>query len=535
MSWFLKYRPKQIKDLDLTSVRQSFLQMMDKGKLPQTLLFAGPKGTGKTSTSRIIGAMLNDPANEKLVDQVYLHEKSIKGKLKEPNPKSDFAQRVYCGQSFVVQEMDAASNRGIDDVRALKQRIALPPQEGKMAVYILDEVHMLTNEAFNALLKILEEPPVHVVFILATTELHKVPATIVSRCTLVSFHKASVEEIVGRLQINLKAEKIKFEDEALEQIAQRADGSFRDAVKMAELAAQAGEINLDTLENVLGGSAEVKVEKLIEAVLAKDEKLIGQIFQDLRLENFDQDYFYKTFYTWLHDNLLKSLGVKIGKPKIKQKISSFFLKSLLSVDLTIETPINFLPLELKLLEIVAKAKGNSGGEPKKSEIKSEKAKKKSKKAEKQVKAIKSEDEESKLKPITHEDEFVDQIEQEVINEKIEYLDCSDQSASQAICERWEELLKIVSQENITLASLLRSGKPKGGANGTAEVGVYYRFHQEQLQQPKFKNLIEKCGSQLLGSKISFKFVLANPPQKAELVDVPAESTKLESLAEETLM
>jgi len=532
MSWFLKYRPKQIKDLDLTSVRQSFLQLMDKGKLPQTLLFAGPKGTGKTSTSRIIGAMLNDPANEKLVDKAYLQKKSVKGKLKEPNPESDFAQRVYCGQSFVVQEMDAASNRGIDDVRALKQRIALPPQEGKMAVYILDEVHMLTNEAFNALLKILEEPPAHVVFILATTELHKVPATIVSRCTLVSFHKASVDEIVGRLQRNLKAEKIKYEDEALDQIAQRADGSFRDAVKLAELAAQAGEITSKTLENVLGGSAEVKVANLIKAVLAKDEKKIGQIFETLRQENFDQDYFYKTFYQWLHDNLLKSLGVLEGEPKVQQKISSFLLKALLTVDLTVETPISFLPLELKLLELVAKAKKNSAGSSGASAKKLNKKKVEPAKEEKKevVKAAAA----TEIQEDT-ENLFIEEVESDLELDKVEYLNEGDQSASQAICERWEELLRIVSEENITLASLLRSGKPKGGANGTAEVGVYYRFHQEQLQQPKFKNLIEKCGSQLLGSKISFKFVLANPPEKAELVDVPSHSSKLQTLAEETLM
>ncbi len=550
MSWFLKYRPKQIKDLDLTDVRQSFLKMMEAGKIPQTMLFAGPKGTGKTSTSRIIGAMLNDPANEKIVDSLYFDQKSIKdNQFEEPDPESDFADRVYRGQSFVVQEMDAASNRGIDDIRQLKERITLPPQEGKMAVYILDEVHMLTNQAFNALLKILEEPPSHVVFILATTEMHKVPATIVSRCSTISFRKASVKEVVGRLEKILKKEEVDYEQQALKQIAFRADGSFRDAVKLAELAAQSGEITPDRLEAVVGGSAEARVTGLVKSVLTKDQAQVAQVFKDLRQENFDQDYFYKTFFQLLHRSLLQSMKIKKGEPVVNQSVAKFLLKELMKVDLSQPSPISFLPMELRLLEIIERAKqnddnsgrdgeGNETDHSSKNEKKSPQKKTDLKNETEQATENKEErkaqqDSSAEIASEVNLNQFKQQTQQEKTLNPVE--DSTNDSLSQIICDQWPKLINSVAEKNSTVAALLRSGKPTSGPNGTAKVKVFYSFHQEQLRQPKFKSLIEKCGSQLVGSKIRFKFILTNPPEKAELVDVPAKSEKLEALAEETLM
>jgi len=157
MAWHRKHRPQLVSELHLASVRTALEKLMASKNFPQVFLFAGPKGTGKTSTSRILGAMLNDPLNADVVDAFFFKKPLKKARsLQNPDIKSDFSRRVYEGNSFVVQEMDAASNRGIDDIRALKERVMLPPQEGKVTVYILDEAHMLTTEAFNALLKLLE-------------------------------------------------------------------------------------------------------------------------------------------------------------------------------------------------------------------------------------------------------------------------------------------------------------------------------------------------------------------------------------------
>ncbi|KUK79892.1 MAG: DNA polymerase III, subunits gamma and tau [Microgenomates bacterium 39_7] len=533
MSWYLKYRPHQVADLDLTRVREQLLRMMESGKFPQTFLFAGPKGTGKTSASRIIGAMLNDPANEEAVTKIFLDSTS-KGKavsLSEPDPKSDFARRVFSGDSLIVQEMDAASHRGIDDIRQLKERIFIPPQEGSMSVYILDEVHMLTNEAFNALLKILEEPPPHVVFILATTELHKVPATIVSRCNLITFYKANTQEIIDRLKKILKQEKIDFEEEALLEIARRSDGSFRDAVKLAEISSQSGKITLKKVDELIGGSALVEVKKIIELILAKDEVGICQFFISLRERNYDEEYFIKSFLSYLHQNLLGSLKVVDFKPTLEPKVSQFLLNQLIKLDLEQTSPISFLPLELLLLSLVQRAKkdkpesapSNDSGEKKIVEKKSLKqtSSSENKQTKKSVEKLEKEEEPLSESPL-------DSSVMEVVND-------SSHSLSESLCERWHDFLQMVEGKNSTLAALLRSGQPHSGPNGVAQVEVYYRFHQEQLEQPKLRKIIEDCGQKIVGDKISFKFILTSPPTTAEVVDVPAETKNLETLAEEVLM
>lgn len=539
MSWFIKYRPRQIADLDLSQVRQQLLQLMGSGTFPHSFLFAGPKGTGKTSASRIIGAMLNDQGNQKAVENIFFAKDKNKTKLVEPDPDSDFSRRVFQGHSLVVQEMDAASNRGIDDIRQLRERVYIPPQEGSISVYILDEVHMLTNEAFNALLKILEEPPAHVVFILATTELHKVPATIVSRCNLISFYKASSTEITQRLKKILESEKISYEEDALLEIARRADGSFRDAVKLAEIASQSANVNLAEVDKLIGGSAIVEVKKLLKLVLAKDEKGMVSLFDDLRQRNFNEDYFLQSLFEYLHHELLVNLGVVEGEVQLEQKVAQYLLNQLNAANLQQNSPIAFLPIELLLLSIVQKAKGNSSS----SSSDSGKFSKKNGKFDSTAKSTQSQPSKQTMTKDTLVDAFSEKIEDSVIvvdtkeNEDEVVLGDSlaSSSLSNHLCENWHDFLKLVENRNSTLAALLRSGQPQAGPNGVATIKVYYRFHQEQLEQPKLKQIIEECGQMIVGDKIAFKFTLSAPPVEAEVVDVPASTQSLEILAEEALM
>lgn len=533
MSWFLKYRPRQIADLDLSQVRQQLLQLMQSGGFPHSFLFAGPKGTGKTSASRIVGAMLNDPANEQVIKQIFFDKQQSKKPLQEPDPDSDFSRRVFLGHSLVVQEMDAASNRGIDDIRQLRERVYISPSERIISVFILDEVHMLTNEAFNALLKILEEPPAHVVFILATTELHKVPATIISRCNLINFYKASTTEITDRLKKILESEKIKFDEEALLEIARRADGSFRDAVKLTEIAAQSGKITLEKVDQLIGGSALIEVKKLLELILAKNEQKIAEFFESLRERNFNEEFFVKTLFEYLHIDLLSSLGVNDLKPQLDAKISQFLLTHLSKLDLQQQSPIAFLPLELLLLTIVQKAKGSGSsshagqGGSSRNEKNSSIASAKSQKTQK--KEIKAEAFTDAIEQL--ENDLSEEVEKVVVAQEV----VVNSSLSNRLCEHWHDFLQLVESKNFTLAALLRSSQPQAGPNGVAEVKVYYRFHQEQLEQPKLKQIVEECGQIIVGDKIAFKFTLTSPPTEAEVVEVPSQTHKLEALAEEVLM
>jgi DNA polymerase-3 subunit gamma/tau len=548
MSWFLKYRPKQIADLDLTQVRTSFQRLMDSGQFPQAFLFAGPKGTGKTSASRIIGALLNDPMNERAVQQLFFAGANKSGQVKktkssktiplvEPGTDSDFAQRIFTGQSYVVQELDAASHRRIDDIRQLKEIIHISPQEGLISVYILDEVHMLTNEAFNALLKLLEEPPPHVVFILATTELHKVPATIVSRCNLVVFTKASLEEITQRLTKILILEKVEFEADALLEIARRADGSFRDAVKLAEIVSQAGQVSLEAVEQTIGGSLLIQVKQLVNLVLQKNESTIAQFFQELREQNTDELYFIQSLFDYLHHDLLCSLGVIDQEPELPQKVSQFLLGKLLELDFSVSSPISFLSLELMLLELVQQATKSSGSGNKSSDS--------SVKAKQSPRATLSSSS-AKSKETLPTDEIVKielvkpigGVEHKILNsdQTAEMIsDNLDGSLSTILCQHWEEFLKMVELRNSTLAALLRSSQPQATTNGVAQILVYYRFHQEQLQQPKFQSIIEECGQSIVGDKIHFNFILLETPVTAEVLDIPAQVDSLEALVEKTLV
>ena len=220
MNFYLKYRPQKISELDLALVRAALGEILKAKSSPHAWLLTGPKGTGKTSSARIIAKSVNCLKSGK--DSA------------EPCNRCDSCLSITKGTALDVLEIDAASNRGIDDIRDLKDKINLSPSRLKYKVYIIDEVHMLTKEAFNALLKTLEEPPKHALFILATTEAEKLPATVVSRCLVIRFTKASPAELLRSLKRVAKGENLKVKDEKLADIAAAADGSFRDAVKLLE-------------------------------------------------------------------------------------------------------------------------------------------------------------------------------------------------------------------------------------------------------------------------------------------------------------
>jgi DNA polymerase-3 subunit gamma/tau len=544
MSWNRTYRPTKVSDLHLDSVRTQIQRMMDSGKIPQALLFAGPKGTGKTSTSRIIGAVVNDPKNESIVEANYFNGDTLKKQLSEPNVSSEFNKKIFAGTSFVVQEMDAASNRGIDDIRQLKTRAYLPPQEGKMSVFILDEAHMLTTEAFNALLKLLEEPPEHVIFILATTELHKIPGTIVSRCQLVEFKKATIQEIENRLKSILIVEKIDFEDEGLTLISQSADGSFRDAVKLLELSAQSGKVTKSEVSVFTSASVSKEVESLLKNLLNKDEVEVVKLFESLREKSVDQKYFHKTVLESLHTSLLQNLKVKSGESIINKTIAQFLLQELSDSDLSSASPISHLKLELKILALIDRSKSKSGASTKKSKPASSvntsnvtKASDEQLEYDQILEHALSINDENIAKPIneisTYEKEFNAQVNREdKIADTVTTTNVSQYKGdANLLNEQWHDFIEELASDNSTLASLLRSAKLISYQDSSATIGVYYKFHQEQLSQKKSMTAIQDCMLDLFNGYIELEFIVLQPPAKAELVDPKKEDPLVDSAIE----
>lgn len=317
MTYYLKYRPQTISDLDITSVRDSLVKIIKSNEIPHALLFAGSKGTGKTSTARILAKIIN--CTERKGD--------------EPCNKCDTCISIINGTNMDVIEMDAASNRGIDDVRVLRDAVKLAPSGSKAKVYIIDEAHMLTTEASNALLKTLEEPPSHVYFILATTNPEKLIETIRSRTTLVQFTKATVEEVKRSLQRIIKNEKLNVKEENLEKIIKIARGSFRDAVKLLEQYSK-DEAFLDN-QNVFDS------EKFANMLLAKDTdnallEVTTAIKNGVSAENITME-------------LLTVLQAKLLEVKSEDLIKLIGL--ILSVqEFNKVTPIEELPLELAIIK-----------------------------------------------------------------------------------------------------------------------------------------------------------------------------------------
>ncbi len=264
---YRKYRPQKIEDVVGQEVIVKILSNSIKNnKISHAYLFSGPRGTGKTSVAKLMAKIVNCN-NLNGLDPCDNCESCLQFNLKNNTD---------------IIEIDAASNNGVDEIRELKNKINLVPTLGKYKVYIIDEVHMLTIGAFNALLKTLEEPPSHAIFILATTEVHKIPITILSRCQRLDFKKITNEALYERLKNICDKENIKYEDEALKQIANLCDGGMRDSISMLDkLAAYTNDnITFDDVNEINGLITTKQINDLLECIKNKKYKEIFEIIDD---------------------------------------------------------------------------------------------------------------------------------------------------------------------------------------------------------------------------------------------------------------
>jgi DNA polymerase-3 subunit gamma/tau len=252
-----RYRPQRFADLvGQEHVARGLSGAIESGRIGHAYLFTGARGVGKTSAARIYAKALE----------------CERGPAAEPCNECDSCRAISAGQDVDVVEIDAASNRGVDEIRQLRQNVAVRPARGRFKVYIIDEVHMLTREAFNALLKTLEEPPSHVKFVLCTTEPEKLPITILSRCQRFDFTTVDVAAIAGRLAQIVAAEGADVSAEALTLIARRAAGSMRDSQSLLEqlLGSAGGTVGVDDVHALIGTGREERVGELVTAIAARD-------------------------------------------------------------------------------------------------------------------------------------------------------------------------------------------------------------------------------------------------------------------------
>jgi DNA polymerase-3 subunit gamma/tau len=286
-----KWRPQTFEDVvGQSATAQTLRNAILQNRIAHAYLFAGARGVGKTTTARILAKALN----------------CAQGPTVTPCNICDSCKEIASGNSIDVLEIDAASNRGIDEIRELRENVKYAAARDRFKVFIIDEVHMLTTEAFNALLKTLEEPPPHVVFILATTELHKVPATILSRCQHFNFRAISYREILHHLQLIAREEQVRISEEALNAIARGSEGSMRDAQSLLDqvISFCGREVDDEAVRNLLGVIPQQILEDFTEAIAQSDCKRLILLIDQLAQSGGDLQQFVREMLSHLRNLLI---------------------------------------------------------------------------------------------------------------------------------------------------------------------------------------------------------------------------------------
>ena len=291
-----KYRPDSFGTLiGQDNIAQTLKNSILRGQLAHAYLFCGPRGVGKTTTARIFAKMINcsDPTPDM-----------------EPCGKCESCQSFAEGRSYCIHELDAASNNGVEDIKTLMDQVRIPPQVGRYSVYIIDEVHMLSQAAFNAFLKTLEEPPAHAIFILATTEKHKILPTILSRCQTYDYNRITVENIVRNLRMVASSEGVSIDDESLHVIAHKADGAMRDALTIFDqtVAFCGTDVKYqDVLRNLNVLDYEYSFS-LVDAFLRGDYPSALLIFDEVLTKGFNALHFVAALSSHLRDLIVSRSG-----------------------------------------------------------------------------------------------------------------------------------------------------------------------------------------------------------------------------------
>lgn len=472
MTLYLKYRPKTLDELDVKSVRESLKKIVAAGEIPHAFLFSGPKGTGKTSAARILAKIVNCESTSL----------KLRGPRKiKPCNRCGQCKSTSAGNNLDVIELDAASHRGIDDIRALRDAVKLAPASAAKKVYIIDEAHMLTTEASNALLKTLEEPPDHVIFILATTNPEKLIGTIRSRTTNIAFRKATVGEVERQLLRIIGGEKIKADKEAITLIAQASGGDFREAAKSVEqMVAEGHPFKKEAAEEFLFSRSALDIEALLDYLAKKDIKKALKEVDRAVSTGASLNLYIELLLKRLREGLLAKSG--IGERDIqglsKKDIISF-LRALTKANEELKSAIiEELPLELAIIEW-CEARGK-----KVEDLAPEKKRAETVKAE-----IKVNNPAKNAGPKKNLE----------MNEKV-----------------WGEILAQIRPKNMSTEALLRAAKPINLDGNNLILGVFYSFHKEQLENGMHRQILEETIEQVLGQPIRVICRLVEAPPKRNI-------------------
>ncbi|MEI6478288.1 MAG: DNA polymerase III subunit gamma/tau [bacterium] len=482
MTFYRTYRPQTFASLiGQEAVSGTLQQALLQERVGHAYLFSGPRGTGKTSAARIFARAL--VCLSPVVDK--------KAGAFEPCNACEACLTILDGQTSDLIEIDAASNRGIEDIRELREQVQYHPMQLKRKIYIIDEVHMLTVEAFNALLKTLEEPPEYSLFILATTELHKVPLTIRSRCQSLRFKRASNDSLAQKLRSIADAEKLVADPAVYELLAEHADGAFRDAETMLEsLSTQHKKLTVELVEQNLGLLPKKEVDDLIGACLTGDYRSTLEILHRRQLSQSGAERLTSQLIERLRAaSFARSQGTTGGpalKSELHLELAAYALDQLLEAYiLQRSAPIPSLPLEIACLNVCQHADGTSIQPlpelvPPKKEV--------TPKADSITSTIVvSEAKELVSTPPPTPEATVPVVELNV-------------DGGNDPRKAWRTMIDKICQENIVLGQSLKQAVFHKAENGVITIHVRYKFHVDKMSEKKnhlrIHALLEEASGQL---------------------------------------
>lgn len=520
ISLYRQYRPQTFSDIiEQQAIIKTLQNAIKFGRIAHAYIFSGPRGTGKTSLARIFSKTVNC--------------KNLDANNPEPCNKCDNCNSITSGQNMDVFEIDAASNTSVDNVRELIEKVNFLPALGKFKIYIIDETHMLSNSAFNALLKTLEEPPEHVIFILATTEPHKIPVTIQSRCQRMDFSKISQKSIVSYLENLSKKENIDITQDALKLIAKYSGGHMRDALSILDQIISFSQEKID-IEDVVSNMGSVESDDIVKIIiyaLEKDYKNFFQLTDDLFFKGVDPIIFtadllecFKSLILLklkLRDLVvlpdsnirdLQKLEPKFNQEKITDIIkqlskamqelkymeeSKVYIESIIlsifsedSVQNIITSTLQKVPEKQKI--IVQQVNTNSTS--KLEDIK--KHLEKGQRLEKIEAPVNISTEEERTKKV---EELIQDQNANVVLDLVN------------VKHHWSSFVSLVRKQKMTLYAFLCEGMPYKVENNLVYVGFkeQYSFHCKKLQASENKVIIRDIAKKLFNKKIDFDFSINN--------------------------
>jgi DNA polymerase III subunit gamma/tau len=536
-SLYRRWRSKRFAEVvGQDHVTRTLQNALRNGRFAHAYLFCGPRGVGKTTMARLLAKTVNcaDP---------------IDG---EPCGVCEMCRAIDEGRAVDLVEIDAASNNSVDDIRDLREKVHFVPSQAKYKVYIVDEVHMLSTSAFNALLKTLEEPPKHVIFALATTEVHKIPATVLSRCQRFDLRRIPLSSMVQRLAEICQSEGLSVERPALELVARSASGSLRDAESLLDqLAAYSAgaAVTVGFVRALLGIPAAEQIVRLVDSIIARDVASGLEVINGVVEDGTDVRQFNREFVNYVRALMLLKAGsgaaalidvTEEAKETMSRQANALslpqvidLLKEFGQIDYSLRNSIyGQLPLELALVE--ATQPRRRAVEERPVNVVAEKPRQTASPPIRLVQPTSSPREE-RPKPVAEAEVEVSPEPARVVGSDVDEAapasDGEPSSELERLKELWPSIVEDMRPVNRSIEALLRSCSPVALDDGFVVLGFFYEFHKSRIEDHKNREVVERIMTKVVGAPCRIKCVMtqrraSGQPRGVETLKAAGESQRV---------